>query len=180
MPLPIDLLDVLHERHPYAQLCVSSSDLDHPLVSSSQLYRLAISVPYSDDVNPASVAPFEQLRRVLLQSHTLRELSIDVHQDARLGEPSHVGTDATGLNAHEDNDGLSPTKAVNLVQIPLNDEDRLPPLEVLIIKAQEYSLDREHCERLYVSSRSDSEHLLGNFGADTFLPLVSNAWTGAN
>jgi hypothetical protein len=150
--LPIALLDVLHQRHPHAQLCVSSNNLDYALVSSSQLHRLAVSVPCSDVVNPESVAPFEQLRRVLLQSHSLRELSIDVHQDVRLREPSRVGIEETGLNAYKDNDGLSPIKAVNLIQIPLDQVDRLPSLEVLILKARTYSLDREHCERLYVSS----------------------------
>jgi hypothetical protein len=111
------------------------------------------------------VVPFEQLRRVLLQSRSLRELSVDVYQDPGLRELRHKTTEETRLAVHER--GLDPTKAVNTIQIPLDRLNRLPSLEVLIFKARTYALEREHCIRLHeILARGNSRDVPNNLYAD--------------
>lgn len=164
MPLPRSLLSALHLHHPLAQLCVSIRQLDHETVKSSQLHRLSISIPCSDVINPSSLAPFEQLRQVLMHNHNVRALSIDAHLDCNLrdavmqeyrnyqsaslasyGSTRHSDPVQTLLNQNDksvDEETFIP--AIN-VQLPLTPTDQLPKLEELAIKARTYTFDKDHC-----------------------------------
>jgi hypothetical protein len=142
--------------------------MDQAVISSSQLHRLSISIPCSDIIVPKSVAPFKQLRDVLLQSPTLRALTVDVHLDLDLREAAEEQVEetifseeaqySTGQSYNEslartpENiaacDEPSTTHSVNRIQIPLEPTDWVSSLEYLAVKARTYVFDHEHCINL--------------------------------
>jgi hypothetical protein len=168
-PLPSGLLTALCQCHPGAQICVSLKLSNHAAVSSSQLYRLSASIPCSDVSHPESLAPFEQLRYILVQSSSLRALTVDIYQDFALRQAAEekvkrlkILTQRSATVSQMSNmsrtlfpyylvasNSLASLSTINKVQIPLVTADRLPPLEELEIKARTYMFDRVHCNLLH-------------------------------
>jgi hypothetical protein len=165
IPFPDDMLHAMQQHHPTAQLSIYSTDLNQAVVLSSQLRRLDVSIPCSDDFRPASVAPFEQLRRLLVQNSNVRALSIKIHHDPALREraereemeglsqltPNSIpGLDVVPHGPTIESNTIVATDVANKIQIPLNSTDRLPPLELLSIESERYNLDLEHIGCLYI------------------------------
>lgn len=169
IPLPDSLLTALRQCHPGAQICVSLKLYDHAAVSSAQLYRLSASIPCSDVSHPESLAPFEQLRYILVQSSSLRALTVDIYQDFYLRRAAEEKVKRLKILAQRSapvlqlsnmswtpfpdylvaSDSPASINTINKVQIPLVTTDRLPPLEELEIKARTYVFDRVHCKLLH-------------------------------
>ncbi|KAH8732644.1 hypothetical protein GQ44DRAFT_696217 [Phaeosphaeriaceae sp. PMI808] len=168
-PLPEIILDALHLCHPGAQLCISADRLNQAATSSPQLHRLSCSIPCSSISNPDSMAPLEDLKRILIQSRNLRALSVDVHQDPNprhavekkakelrmLAQPSylssmqHKASHSQFLGYQTAGNNTNLLETTYPVQIPLVSTDRLPPLEELAFKAIRYKLnDERHCHIL--------------------------------
>jgi hypothetical protein len=162
---PDDLLQAMQQHHPNAQLSIYSTDLNQPVVLTSQLRRLDVSIPWFYDFRSASIAPFEQLRRLLVQNSNVRALSINIHHDPTLREralreemeglsqltPSSMpGLDVVPHDPTIESNTIVATDVANKIQIPLNSTDRLPPLELLSIESERYNLDLEHIGCLYI------------------------------
>lgn len=169
IPLPDSLLHALHQHHPDAHLCASSKQLHQAALSSPQLRQLAISIPCSDFIRPASAAPFGQLKQIILQNQNIRALTLDIHQDFNLRQIADAEARQNGdlpyltwevipvvdmfesmrkSNLKLGIDALTSIRTLNKIQIPLASGDRLPPLEELDIRAVTYDFDREHCQQL--------------------------------
>lgn len=163
--IPDELLRALHEHQPRAHLSVACTRIDQTTFPLAQLRGLHVSIPCSDVITPASVAPFAELRQLLQQFGSIRALSIDVHQDVKLREtvdrvleddfPRYTRTAMTGremsnfMKADSIMCGASaPTDESHKVQLPLHPMDRFAPLEQLSILARTYEFDHAHCVRL--------------------------------
>jgi hypothetical protein len=163
--IPDELLLALHQHQPRAHLSVACTRIDQTALPSAQLRGLYVSIPCSDIITPSSVAPFDELRRLLQQLRNIRALSIDVHQDVKLREtadqiledvfPRYTRTAMTGremsnfIKSDCTTSGAAvPTDEAHKVQLPLHSTDRLPPLEQLSLLARTYEFDHAHCLRL--------------------------------
>lgn len=167
--MPNKLLTILHRELPGARLCASIKSLDQALLRSPQLYRLDISLPHSDIAPRVSRPLWKQLKDILLLSHNLRILSIDVRPELSVGplpgkisanlqcqhvaQPSVLQQDSASSSTSQNCDGegnvsASSTPVLHTVQLPLAPGDMLPPLENLEIRAKTYDLDSTHCSQL--------------------------------
>lgn len=134
-PIPVKTLDVLQQRFPRAQLCANVRTIDRTLLSTTRLHRLDISVPCLDFYGEYSISLFGALKQALLCLTSLRQLSIDTHPDASIGQI-------------EDN-------ALARLQIPLEPGDKLPSLVSLELGSKSYAFDIDHCRRLHTSMDCD-------------------------
>jgi hypothetical protein len=158
--MPDNLLIALHQCHPDAKLSVSLRNLDQAILSSSQLHQLSVSIPCSTMVQDETMTALEQVKRVVTGCHSLRKLSIDVHQLPSV-KKSTQATRAKSIALYEPVraetkkrtcriPGAAPqhTEAYNKLQMILEPMDRFPPLEELALRARRYLLDKDHCIRL--------------------------------
>jgi hypothetical protein len=158
--MPDSLLIALHLCHPDAKLSVSLRTFDQAILSSSQLHQLSVSIPCSAIVQDETKTALEQVKRVVMGCHSLRILSIDVHQPpgvqksarAAKAKPIALYEPVRAETKKEDYDILGsapqPTEAFNKLQMALEPTDRFPPLEELALRARRYLLDNDHCIRL--------------------------------
>ncbi|KAF2196897.1 hypothetical protein GQ43DRAFT_233627 [Delitschia confertaspora ATCC 74209] len=128
--MPKEVLETVHQHWPRSQLCIMTREFNPLILASALLYRLEVSVPCQRKFVPDSLSYFRRLKDAILQSQSLRILSIDIHQHNLIHRHSLDSADRGPLN------------------LPLGPSDRLPPLEQLTIKAQSYDMSEVHCRRL--------------------------------
>lgn len=166
VPLPDRLLETLHRRFPDATLSISLRSLDQTVIHSPQLDRLCISLPCLD-ANPGERAKlWEQLKQILVQGRNLRALTLDVYPDLALRQSERTiskndqdcFSDASVLIRNDAPSVSFPGAAIHAllpsslpadkVELPLEPGDKLPSLQHLDIRANNYNLDVNHCTQL--------------------------------
>lgn len=125
-PMAKEILDAFHKNRPNIRLCVKTKVFDSVLLSSPQLYRLDFSVACQNRFSSNTISLFRRLKNILVQSRSLRMLSLDIHKDPYFRKLSLGEEDRGSLN------------------LPLEPGDRMPPLEELTIEARDYSFDSDH------------------------------------
>ncbi|KAF2028107.1 hypothetical protein EK21DRAFT_90930 [Setomelanomma holmii] len=168
LPLPDEILSVLHEICPGIQPRVTLKHIDQRVLQLIHLHGLSVSVPGADVDQPDSINAFDQLKHALVRCRNLRSLTLDVHQDPKLRQEvdeKHVKlvqdlTTQSGkkeacstiqASAGGDFKLLHDSRNVestNRIQLPLLRGDYLPPLDELFLNASTYVLDHSHCFQL--------------------------------
>ncbi|KAF2186943.1 hypothetical protein K469DRAFT_120042 [Zopfia rhizophila CBS 207.26] len=130
-PIPRDILDAFQIRWPHTHLCVRTARFDKVLFSFPQLYQLDISVPCKERHSVNTLSLFRKLKEILVQSSSLRVLSLNIHRDPYIHRLGLAEVDRGSLN------------------LPLDPGDQLPPLEELTIEARDYDMNTEYCGRWF-------------------------------
>ena len=152
-PISTEILDELHQRFPKAQLCASVNFIDPLLLSTTQLHRLAISVPCAHVSGHEGISLFRPLKKALLQLPSLRHLLINSHHDSDVDQSEGAELDS--------------------LQLPLEPGDKLPPLISFEIVSASYVFTKDHCMRLLESIDCNKlQHLtLGSANTITFFEV---------
>jgi hypothetical protein len=157
-PIPAEILGTLQQRFPKAQLHANVRSTHPILLSSTQLYRLHVSVPCGDISGAHAVSMFRVIKQALMRLPNIRHLHIDTHYD-----PSTLRLLGATLEC---------------LQLPLELGDRLPVLKTLGSLVQAIYLIVTivcSCSSLYSARNCSSLHL------DQQIQSISSAylWIGS-
>ncbi|KAF9699845.1 hypothetical protein EKO04_002678 [Ascochyta lentis] len=130
-PISNNILYILKQRFPRAQLCTRVRYPDQNTLSLPQLFRLHVSIPCADLSGRDSISMFRPLKQALLRLPNLRHLLLDTHFDIDVNRMEGA--------------------AMGSLQLPLEPGDALPPLESLGFCSTRYNFSEQHCLDLLAS-----------------------------
>ncbi|KAF2270489.1 hypothetical protein CC78DRAFT_528248 [Lojkania enalia] len=129
-PMPHVVLNAFHTRWPRSKLHARTKTFDPVILRSSQLYRLNISVGYSNLYPGETFSFMRRLKDALLKCVSLRVFMIRTHRDPFIRRAGLGDQDRGPLN------------------LPLELGDKLPPIEELAVDSPDYDYSESHCDLL--------------------------------